>query len=176
MCSLFGSSDQARVSDKDKQATVSSLQDTVAVMEREVITTTPEPTKMAAFPTMVKLPEGLITGRYFYPTENVPPLRVVAINVETGEFFSTEVFDDTIYVLKGLPIGTYHVMAYPVDPSQTEPGMAGGYTRAVPCGLETNCTDHSLLPVEVKSGEKTVDINPADWSAPAWTFPADPTK
>jgi len=177
MCSLFGSPDQGRISDKDKQATISSLQETVAVMERMVVTTTPEPTKMAAFPTMIKLPEGSITGRYFYPTETIPPLRVVAINVDTGEFFSTEEFDQTIYVLKGLPFGTYHVLAYPIDPSQTtEPGLAGGYTRAVLCGLEAACTDHSLLPVEVKSGEKTVDVNPADWNAPAGTFPADPTK
>jgi hypothetical protein len=53
-------------------------------------------------------------------------------------------------------------------------GLAGGYTQAVPCGLSVNCTDHSLIPVQVNNGVVTQNINPGDWYAPEGSFPSYP--
>ena len=46
----------------------------------------------------------------------------------------------------------------------------------VPCGLSVECGDHSLLAVEVQSGQTTADVNPADWYAPEGAFPPDPAN
>lgn len=176
MCSLFGPSGNSKISDGEKKATLDSLQNTVSALEKAAVTPTTAPTTQLAFPTMVKQPAGSIGGKLSYPSESIPPLRIVAIKVDTGEYFSTEVFDQGTYQLDGLPVGKYHVIAYLVDHAGLDPNLAGGYTQYVSCGQTASCSDHSLLDVEVKSGLVTSYIDPADWYAPPGSFPADPTK
>jgi hypothetical protein len=38
-----------------------------------------------------------------------------------------------------------------------------------------DCTDHSLLGVEVIGNQIAVGINPQDWYAPEGAFPGNPT-
>lgn len=134
-------------------------------------------------PTIQPLPQlGGITGALSFPSEFIPPLRVVAFNLSTGESFYVDTTENqTTYTIPELPAGTYHVVAYyfPTDIpiGDTAPQiLAAGYSQAVPCGLSIDCTDHSLINVQVVPGEFAQDINPGDWYAPDGTFPSDPTR
>jgi hypothetical protein len=176
MCSLFGASDIGKDSEQAKQATIESLQKTVTEMQMKAVTPTIEPTKQVFFATMVKPPAGSISGTLFYPSESIPSLRIVAIKIDTGEYFSTEIIDRNSFILNGLPEGKYHVIAYRIDPGAADSNLAGGYSQFVLCGQTADCTDHSLVDVDVKEGTVTANINPGDWYAPVGIFPSDPTK
>ncbi|MEJ5224713.1 MAG: hypothetical protein WHV44_09680 [Anaerolineales bacterium] len=119
---------------------------------------------------------GSISGSLGYPSDVIPPLRVVAYRLGTEEYYYVQTrLEQSTYQIDNLPPGTYHVIAYVNDPQgQFMPGMAGGYTAAVPCGLLAECTDHSLLEVVVNAGAVTSNINPTDWYAPLGIFPPDP--
>lgn len=113
---------------------------------------------------------GAITGQLSYPSEGIPPLNVVAFDVNSDAWFmvATELNQQT-FELADLPPGSYYLVAYTTDSN-----YGGGYTAAVPCGLSVDCTDHSLLPLQVTAGEIT-DANPADWYAAEDAFPPNPT-
>jgi hypothetical protein len=108
-------------------------------------------------------------------------MRVVAIRIEnsqpTGEYAWVETGRNAkTYTISGLATGAYWVVTYPIENIGQSPSLSGGYTQAVVCGLEVNCTDHSLILVEVKDGDDTPGINPGDWNAPAGTLPKDPSQ
>ena len=114
---------------------------------------------------------GALGGKILYPSSGIPPLRIVAYKADDfTEYYSiTTVQNQSAYDMS-LPPGQYYVVAYTLDGS-----LAGGYTKAVLCGLTVDCTDHSLIPVQVSS---TVvlnsEVNLADWYAPEGTFPPMP--
>lgn len=124
----------------------------------------------AQTPTPLPLQFGSIRGNLSYPSEFIPPLRVVAIHLATQEaYFVDTAENQTTYQIDNLPPGEYYVIAYTQDKL-----LAGGYTQMVPCGLSVECTDHSLIPVTVQAGQITSGIDPADWYAPNGTFPPNP--
>jgi hypothetical protein len=176
MCSLFVPGNSHIVSEQERKATIESLQLTMSAMQDKVVTATIEPTKPIGFPTMAIPSVGEISGTLSYPSENIPPLRVVAIKVGTGEYFATEITGQNVYKLEGLPEGKYHVLAYRMDSGGADPGLVGGFSQYVLCGQTTDCTDHSLVDVVVMAGIPISNINPMDWYAPAGTYPTDPTK
>jgi hypothetical protein len=114
---------------------------------------------------------GGIAGQLSYPSSFIPSMMVVAfdVNSQSYQYVLTNENSST-YQIDGLAPGTYFVVAYPSGDSS----YPGGYSQAVPCGLLATCTDHSLIPVEVKSGEVTQGINPGDFYAPQGTFPPAP--
>ncbi|MFN3309801.1 MAG: hypothetical protein ACK44E_11400 [Anaerolineales bacterium] len=121
-------------------------------------------------PTQAAPEFGSIRGNLSYPSQFIPPLRVVAIQFATQEaYFVDTVENQTSYQIDNLPPGQYYVIAYTKDGL-----LAGGYTQMVPCGLSAECTDHSLIAVTVQPGQVTADIDPADWYAPADAFPPNP--
>lgn len=174
MCSYFPST--ITYSEQEQQATVASLQKTVDAMQNQVITVTSAPLAASPFPTMVLPPRGSISGALSYPGDTIPPMRVVAINVKSGEYFATEVVDGNTYVLEGIPEGKFHVLAYLREPSNTEAGITGAYTEYVLCGSSEDCKDHTMVEVKVTGNSRTVNINPVDWYADSKTIPPDPTK
>jgi hypothetical protein len=98
---------------------------------------------------------------------------VVAFNSDSNLwYYVTTPQGASSYQLDNLPAGFYYVVAYP---NLDGIGAAGGYTAAVPCGLSVDCTDHSLLGVEVIGNQIAVGINPQDWYAPEGAFPGNPT-
>ncbi len=122
---------------------------------------------------------GSITGKLSYPSEFIPPLRIVAFRVDnnslTGEWYSIETeLNQTTYQLDDLPLGTYYVMAYLKDTDASN--LKAGYTQAVPCGLKASCSDHNLIPVMVIDSNLVGGIDPGDWYATPEDFPPDPTK
>lgn len=172
MCSLFSSPYLVKPGEKEKEATMSSLKTTVVALEQDAVTNTPAPTIPVTFATLVRPEIGSISGRLSYPSETIPPLRIVAVNIATGETFATEDYEGGLYGLQGLPVGAYHVFAYPVNAHDAD--ISAGYTKFVTCGLTVECTDHSLIEVSVMANSVTTDVDPGDWYAPAGSFPPDP--
>lgn len=133
----------------------------------------PEATAAPASTATLAAESGNISGKLSYPSEFIPPLRIVAFAVGSDTWYAVDAeANQREYLLGGLPPGTYHVVAYLRDSPQT--GLAGGYSQMVPCGLSADCTDHSLVDVEVRAGETTTGIDPGDWYAPEGAFPPDP--
>lgn len=113
---------------------------------------------------------GSVTGDLSYPSEGIPPLRVVAFNTGDNTYYYVDTAQNqTTYQIDNLPAGTYNVVAYTMGGE-----LSGGYTQAVPCGLSVSCTDHTLIPVAVSDGQLTGSVNPGDWYAPPGTFPPMP--
>jgi len=105
---------------------------------------------------------GSISGdQLSYPGPGVPALRIYAIRLggSNGFCMTTTVLDQRSYTISGLPVGQYNVIAYRASGLR----LAGGYTKAVPCGLSASCTDHALLAVVVQDGQAVTGINPNDW-------------
>ncbi len=158
--------DQSQEVEEKVMATLSVLQTEMASPVEEVPTAT-----------ATDLPDayGTITGYLSYPSEFLPPQRVVAFDVnDLDNYFMTEIQSGNVYALE-VPVGTYYVLAYLMDPSLV---MVGGYSEAVPCGLQVGCDDHSLIPVEVSPGQTVTNIDPADWYIPVeqiTDWPGDPT-
>ncbi len=129
---------------------------------------------------------GTILGRLSYPSEMLPPMRVVAFSLTDGKAYFVDSRDEGHYSLE-VPAGIYYVVSYvykdaingnrgEADSYTLGEGMetAGGYTQMVPCGLKVGCDDHSLLPVTVVAGQTTEEIHADDWYAPSGTFPPMP--
>jgi hypothetical protein len=113
---------------------------------------------------------GTINGSLSYPSEGIPPLKVVAFDATSQApvaFVETKAGQST-YSLP-VPFGAYYIVAYTLDGR-----LAGGYTTAVPCGLGVECTNHMLLPVPMLTGVAADDIDPTDWYAPEGSFPPMP--
>ena len=152
------------------------VEQTFAAMTAQAIVT-PSPAQDAATrtptPTITVTPTpvpGSVSGALSYPSEFIPPLRVVAFNVNGLNYRYVDTMQDqATYQITGLAPGVYHVVAYIMGGER-----AGGYTQMVPCGLSVDCADHSLIDVIVEAGKDTPDINPADWYAPDGTFPPMP--
>jgi hypothetical protein len=121
----------------------------------------------------VSLRPGSISGHLSYPGDYIPELRVVAFAADSPSqyYYVDTVQNQSTYQILNIPVGSYHIIAYPLDPTSDQ---AGGYSRAVPCGLMNTCQDHSLLDVAVASGQAIRNIDPADWYAPAGTYPPRP--
>ena len=135
------------------------------------VTATPE-AETPATETPTSEPEtqtGMVTGALSYPSEGIPAMRVVAFEVNTGQFrYVDTASGQNTYTLE-LPAGVYHIVAYLLDGS-----FAGGYTQMVPCGLDASCSDHSMIDIQVDAGATVSDIDPGDWYAPPDTFPPMP--
>lgn len=111
-----------------------------------------------------------ITGHLSYPSEGIPPLKVVAFDVITqAPVASVETESGQSTYSLAVPGGIYYIVAYTLNGE-----LAGGYTAAVECGLSVDCTDHSLLPVPAANGIAMDGIDPADWYAPEGSFPPAP--
>jgi len=147
------------------------VQETMAALTAQAPADTPIPPPPTD--TSVPLPPatGSISGFLSYPSEFIPPLRVAAFNVGTGEVFYIDTpINQGGYQIENLPPGTYHVVSYTMQ----DPYLAGGYSQMVPCGLQYGCDDHTLLDVIVVAGQDTPNINPGDWYAPEGSFPPKP--
>lgn len=131
----------------------------------EIPTLTPEIVE----PTPTNL-KGSITGKLGYPSEGIPELTVYAFDSFDQKKYlmiKTKVNQSEFTIPDVIP-GTYYLVAY------ASAEYSGGYTKAVACGLSVECTDHSLIKVEVSPGKTASDVEIRDWYAPANTFPKMP--
>jgi len=128
---------------------------------------------------------GILAGRLSYPSEFLPPMRVVAFSLTDKKAYFVDTAKNQGEFSLTVPAGTYYLVSYPYEGTAGQTGevvsytlgggpYAGGYTQMVPCGLQAGCDDHSLLPLTVADGQ-TVSADPGDWYAPEGTFPPIPT-
>lgn len=135
--------------------------------------------------TFTPAPEwGIVTGKLSYPSEFIPPMRVALFSLIDGKaYYIDTAMNQATYFLY-VPVGTYYIVSYPYEGiagtvgsvesfTPNGAGFAGGYTQMVPCGLNADCTDHSLIPVVVEANQ-TVSVDPSDWYAPEGMFPEMP--
>lgn len=170
---------RGRSVEKQVELTLTALAEGMGEATPEPQTPTPEPSSTS---TEDAGPEnGMITGSLAYPSEILPPQRVVAFEAnDPNNYFMTEIRTGGTYSLE-VPPRTYFVLAYLISPEDlgATPGLAGAYSEAVPCGLTVECEDHSLIPVVVTPGETVEGIDPVDWYLPPGqdaNWPSDPTK
>ena len=115
---------------------------------------------------------GAITGTLGYPSDYVPPMRVYAIATLGNRHYSTRTrANQNRFTISNMLPGKYYVVAY----TDEAPGLGGGWSRAVSCGLKNTCSDHALIPVTVTSGGTARGINVADWYAKPGVFPPEPS-
>lgn len=126
----------------------------------------------ALTPTKSLEDKGSISGSLGYPSEVIPELEVYAFDIEDQtKYFSVKTsVSQQKFTIENIDPGSYFIVAYTLGFN----GLAGGYTKAVSCGLTVDCTDHSLISVDVKAGEDTSNIEVKDWYAPEGLFPKKP--
>jgi hypothetical protein len=102
----------------------------------------------------------------------MPALYVVAYQVgtHTYQYIITQP-GQMNYEIDNLPPAAWNIIAYTVGGGSFPGGLAGGYTKAVPCGLAQECADHSLIEVVVAPGQHVTGVTPSDWFASPGTFP-----
>jgi hypothetical protein len=115
-------------------------------------------------------PNGLVTGKICYPSESIPPMTVYFRSTLDSSVKTLEIEADQNTYSVNLEPGTYVAYAYPKD----ETTHGGMYSAMVSCGLADHCKDHTLLPVEVRTGETVSDIDICDWYAEAGMVPLPP--
>jgi hypothetical protein len=103
---------------------------------------------------------GEVTGRICYRTREVPPMT--AFFQETDEKQTSELkieAGQTSYNIDLAP-GEYVAFAWLEDYS-----LGGLYSEAVPCGMRSDCLDHTAITFEVQAGETLEGIDICDWFA-----------
>jgi hypothetical protein len=147
-------------------------------------TTTASYARASAAPTLTGSAAGTISGHLGAPCECLPPFDIYAITTDGRRFYVTQSVEfQTTYTLVGIAPGDYFVLLTgrrPITTGQradSERRFGATYSRAVPCGLSVECTDHSLLVVHVSAGSKLAGIDPADfYGAPYDRYPLVPTS
>jgi hypothetical protein len=174
-CIFLGETVATTTPDLNLVATLASLQGTQTALASAPTATLPPsitpPPPPATTPANPPAQFGSLSGHLSYPSEAIPPLRVVAFNVNTDQYYFVETTQNqSVYRFENLPPGVYQVVAYVLDGT-----LSGGYSQAVPCGMAANCSDHTLINVQVNAGAETTGIDPGDWYAPPGAFPPDPS-
>lgn len=106
---------------------------------------------------------GFIEGRLSYPSDVFPnDLQVCAENLDEGGTTCTSRSargrNGLVYRM-GVRAGTYHVWAS----TREMAGYRAYYSDFVLCGMRPACSSHLPIQVEVRPGEVTSNIDPADW-------------
>jgi hypothetical protein len=178
----------SEISGDEQESVEEKVQATLtAIASEKGVDPTQAPSPTEALPTVTQTTQatlassGFIKGSLSYPSEFLPPQRVVAFDVNDFDiYYLTEVQSGSSYQLEVLP-GYYYVLAYLINPSQlgAGPDFFAAYSQTVLCGLQAGCDDHSLVPVEVQPGETMMNIDPIDWYLPPGVdagWPSDPLK
>jgi hypothetical protein len=100
--------------------------------------------------------KGTIDGAICYPSDYIPAMTLYARNAKTGETFSKSLAEETDHYQITVPPGTYKVFVW-------ADGIGGSYSKAVPCGLSVNCTNHTLILISVKPSQTVFGVNPCDF-------------
>jgi hypothetical protein len=103
---------------------------------------------------------GTVAGKICYPSEFIPAMTAYFTNITNGEYTELQISENQSDYQIDLVPGRYIAFAYP------EKSYGGSYSRAVPCGLTVECTDHTTLAFEVRPGETTSGIDICDWYSP----------
>lgn len=122
-------------------------------------------TQIASLPTPPP-PSGLVTGRICYPSRATPALVAFFKDVNSNRLDKFQINANKSSYQVSLQPGEYVAYAW-----ATSFQVGGMYTKAVLCGLTSECTDRSPLPFVVSSGKTTRGIDLCDWNIPIDQLP-----
>jgi hypothetical protein len=105
----------------------------------------------------------IVSGKTCYPSEYIPPLTVYARNTKTNRTFSIKLKEDETYYRIEIPEEGEYIFFFWTHEKDS---LGALYSKAVPCGLNINCTDHAPIIVSVKLGTKISDIDICDCYSP----------
>ena len=115
---------------------------------------------------------GIVSGKICYPSDHLPAMTLYFESTTGSRLISYQTHQGQSSYAVELEPGIYHAYAW-----LPEDILGGGmYSAAVPCGLDADCTDHSLIPVIVKPKQETRDVDICDWYAPLGEVPLPPGK
>ncbi len=110
-----------------------------------------------------------VTGKVCYRTSEIPAMTAYFQDQGTQKAFELPIAAGQITYTIGLPPGTYDAFAWLNDYS-----LGGLYSKAVPCGMKSSCTDHAPIIFTVKAGERLPGVDLCDWFA--FSVPPAPGK
>ncbi|MGW8224864.1 MAG: TolB family protein [Anaerolineales bacterium] len=126
--------------------------------------TPPTPTSIPPTPTPEPIADtGDVMGKICFPSEFIPSMAVYFQNTTTGKFNEMPVAENQDSYTFKLEAGEFVAFAYPQEGANSFGGM---YSAAIACGLNVECTDHTLIAFNVLPGETTQGIDICDWYAP----------
>ena len=122
---------------------------------------------------------GGIDGLLSYPSDFIPPLRVVVFSLDSDDFYEVYTpgsLEISSYRIEDIPPGTYHVLAYLVEP---ESDFCAAFTQYAKCGYWTADCDYDpeLVEVSVFPGQLVRQVDLMHWddlSNVDW--PAEPER
>jgi hypothetical protein len=141
--------------------------------ERPNQSTTPTPSPEAILTVTISptlQPEN-VTGEICYPGESIPQMVLYFEDTNIAYLLELLVDENQLDYKVKLPPGTYIAYAWLPDFS-----LGGLYSRAVVCGLGTECEDHSILPFTIEEGDLVEGIDLCDWYAGPFNVPYPPDR
>lgn len=110
-----------------------------------------------------------VNGTLCYPSEYLPKMNVYLKEAKSNKVYKVITQENQqAFKFKSIPFGDYYAYAYTIedltiDSNGKKAKASGGFTQAVPCGLNVNCTDHSLIPIKLRSKTNKEVIKICDW-------------
>lgn len=112
-----------------------------------------------------------IEGRLSYPSEEIPPLVIVAYNLDTRTRHTFETPAKARRYRVDVPAGRYYVYALSAEPGATP--LRGAYSTYTVCGQRSpkqmqdgKCTENRVLEVVLGANDRRADIDLDDWYLP----------
>lgn len=102
---------------------------------------------------------GYVNGEICYPGESIPAMTAFFKESSTGQVTELRISENQTSYSVELNPGRYVTFAY-LDSGGS---VGGSYSNMVLCGLTADCTDHSLVEIEVLAGEILNSIDICDW-------------
>ena len=128
-------------------------------------TVVPSPEAPTPTPTQETIPlpaDGVLRGAVCYPSEGIPAMTAFFREVNTQALVTLEIAENQPSYEVSLPVGQYIAFAYR---DAAENRLGGAYTQAVLCGLSIDCSDHSLIEVDIQPGQAYEGADLCDWYA-----------
>lgn len=112
-----------------------------------------------------------VSGNICFPGGEIPPMTAFFEATDSQLLVELPITaGQSSYSLK-LPAGTYIAYAWLVDFSR-----GGLYSRAVPCGMNEECEDHTVLAFNVSEDTLLTGIDLCDWYAGPFNVPYPPGR
>jgi hypothetical protein len=112
---------------------------------------------------------GTVMGTICYPSEGIPPMNLYLDSAGDAEPAVVAISQDQSSYSVELAPGGYTAYAWLPDFT-----LGGSYSQAVPCGLSVECSDHSLIEIQVSAGATTSGVDVCDWYGDLGSVPLPP--
>lgn len=105
---------------------------------------------------------GSISGILGYPADGNPALEVMAIDVSSPGivYIVNTVEGQNSFSFDAIPAGQYYIVARIPGTGEI---LLGGFTNASLCGLNPECGDRALVPVDIGPGHAYGGVAITDW-------------